>query len=89
MYWDNWQESYELDVLSDGAGNWLADFGGAGMDLLPYMIAEPTIADTDGDRTSARLTEPPVLDVVRLNYCQRGTPNDWILRSPVSAGTVS
>ena len=68
MYWNNWQEKHELSVLSDEAGNWLADFDGAGMDLLPYMIAEATIADADGDRTSARLTEPPVLDTVRLNY---------------------
>ena len=30
VYWNNWQDSYELDVLSDGSGNWLADFGGAG-----------------------------------------------------------
>ena len=43
VYWNNWQDSYELDVLSDGSGNWLADFGSAGMDLLPYMVAESTI----------------------------------------------
>ena len=68
VYWNNWKKKYELSVLSDEAGDWMADFGAEGMDLLLYMIAEASIEDDDGDRNSARLTEPPVPDIVRLNY---------------------
>jgi hypothetical protein len=41
-----------LDVTSDAAGNWVADFGAEGLDLGPGSHVGANIADDDGDQTA-------------------------------------
>lgn len=44
-------EDHHINVESDSDGNWVANFGEAGFDILPYTEMFAGVVDDDGDQT--------------------------------------
>ena len=63
---DDLTGGFGMQVTTDGAGQWTADFGSSGYDILPGSLAQAWMGDEDGDVTKHQLPNTHSPEYVRV-----------------------